>query len=229
MQYRAVATSMARAFLGRAFLYRLASATAGAACFGLVAAPLAPLPFWPAAFLLAFAYGFVFLGGAGYRILWAVARRDPRADASVSWTGGATAAALAAIIAASALAVAGHDAARLVAGFGVAANVSYAFAKLACLEAGCCGAVRPLPGGLDLRRVEFGATLAILALALAALAANAPAVAALGGVGGHLALRIGSRLARDRRPKGVMSLAGTGQELLPLLVLLGVTVGLAAS
>lgn len=227
MQYRAVAS-----VISRAFLFRLASAIAGAASFGLVAAPMAlpaPLPFWPAAFLFAFAYGFVFLGGAGYRILSAIALRDPSADASVSWTGGATAAALATILAAGALAVAGHDAARLVAGFGVAANVSYAFAKLGCIEAGCCAAVRPLPGRFDLRLVELGATLAILALALSALAAKVPALAAAAGVGGHLVLRLGSRLARDRRPKGVMTLAGTGQELLPLLVLFGVTVGLAAT
>ncbi|WP_029029989.1 hypothetical protein [Salinarimonas rosea] len=214
---------------GRAFGYRLGSAVVGAASFGLIAAPLLPLPYLTAAIALAFLYGFFFLGGAGYRILIALARRDARAQAPVSWTGGAAASALAAAAAGAMLALAGADGGLLLAAYAVGANVSYVFAKLGCLEAGCCAAARPLPllGGRDLRAAELAATLAVLALAGAALAAGLPAVAALAGVGGHLVVRIVSRSARDRRPRGVLTLSGTGQELIPLLVVLGVATGLA--
>ncbi|MGJ3265508.1 MAG: hypothetical protein ACFE0R_19995 [Salinarimonas sp.] len=218
---------------GRAFVYRLGSAVIGAASFGLIAAPLLPLPYLTAAIGLAFLYGFFFLGGSGYRILIALARRDARAEAPVSWTGGAAASALAAAVAGAMLALAGAEGALLLAAYAIGANLSYAFAKLACLEAGCCAAAHPmrllakrdLP--IDLRLAEIAATLAVLALAGGALAAGMPAAAALVGVGGHLVVRIGSRLARDRRPRGVLTLSGTGQELIPLLVVLGIAAGLA--
>ncbi|MGP9820914.1 hypothetical protein ACTZWW_12935 [Salinarimonas sp. NSM] len=201
----------------------------GAASFGLIAAPLMPFPYLPSAVALAFLYGFFFLGGAGYRILIALARRDAGAHAPVSWTGGAAASALAAALGGTLLALAGGDGALVLAAYGVGANVSYAFAKRACLEAGCCTAARPVPllGGRDLRTVEIAATLAILATTGAALAVGQPASAALVGIGGHLMVRIGSRIARDRRPQGVLTLSGTGQELIPLLVVLGIAAGIA--
>ncbi|WP_372424692.1 hypothetical protein [Salinarimonas chemoclinalis] len=216
---------------GRTLGYRLGSAVIGAASFGLVAAPLLPLSYLPAAVILAFLYGFFFLGGAGYRILTAVTRRDAGAPAPVSWTGGAAASALAAALAGVALTLASGDGALLLAAYAVGANVSYAFAKLGCLEAGCCAAARPVPllARLDLRVAEVAATLAILALAGGGLAAGLPAAAALAGIGGHLLVRIVSRWARDRRPRGVLTLSGTGQELIPLLAVLGVAMGLALS
>jgi hypothetical protein len=214
----------------RAFGYRLGSAVLGAAAFGLVAAPPSGLGDLPASVALAVLYGFFFLGGAGYRILIALARRDAAARAPVSWTGGAAASALAAAIGATALSLAGADGARLLAAYAIGANVSYGFAKLGCLEAGCCAATRPirLLGRLDLRIAEIAATLVVLSLAGAALAAGAPALAACAGAAGHLGVRFLSRIARDRRPRAVLTLAGTGQELIPLLVVLGVAIGLAA-
>ncbi len=215
----------------RVFLLRVASAIASAAAFGLLAAPVLSLPHLPAAFVLAFCFGFFFVGGTGYRILLAVALRDAARHTAASWTGATAASSLAALAAAIVLATLGRDDMLLLAAYALAINVAYLPVKLACLGAGCCVAGRPLaaPGGrrLDLRWLEIGLTLAALLVAFASLAGGAPSAAAILGLFGHMAVRLLSRWARRRMPHRVFSANGTGQEFAPLTLALVFTVGIA--
>ena len=215
----------------RVFLLRVASAIASATVFGLLAAPVLSWPHLPAAFVLAFCFGFFFVGGTGYRIVVAVALRDATRHTAASWTGATAASSLAAIAGAIVLAALGRDGVLLLAAYAVAINAAYLPVKLACLGAGCCVARRPLaaPGGrrLDLRRLEIGLTLAVLLVAFASLAGGAPAAAAILGLFGHMAVRLLSRWARRRMPHRVFSPDGTGQEFAPLMLALVFAVGVA--
>lgn len=202
------------------FPLRLASAVLSAAAFGLIAAPLISLTYWPAAFLLAFGYGFFFLGGTGYRILVAVALRDPSRNTAASWSGATAASALAALVAGVALWLAGSDPALLLAAYAVAINFAYLFVKLACLGAGCCTARRPLiaPSGQepDLRHIELALTLVTLVGSAACLVSVSPAATALVGLTGHVGVRLLSRWARYRMPSRILTLNGRGQGVGPL-------------
>lgn len=200
----------------RIFLLRLSSAIAGAGAFGLIAAPLSGLPYLPAAFVLAFGFGVVFVGGTGYRIVLAVALRDGAQPAAASWSGATAVSALAAL----ALAASGRDMSLVLAAYAVAINLAYVPVKLACLGAGCCTATRsavpPSVRSPDLRLTEIGLTVAVLATAAAFLGAGAPAHAAAFGLCGHLMIRLLSRWARGRLPRHVLSPYGRGQEIAPL-------------
>ena len=216
--------------VSRATLFRLMSAVGSAAIFGMLAAPVTEAAYWPSAFALAFIYGFFFVGGTGYRILIAVAFQDASRKAAASWSGATTASALAAL--AAALLLAGQDghANLVLAAYAVAINAAYIPVKFACLEAGCCHAHHRDPFLIrdhDLRHVEIAASAAVLAAALVAISAGAPGMAAVLGVGGHLAIRLLSRWSRDRLPGSGLEAEIKGQELVPLVLLLAAAAWLA--
>jgi hypothetical protein len=199
---------------------RLLSAIGASAMFGLMAASLLPYPWLLSAFLLAFAFGTAFMVGTGYRILIAVARRNPAATASASWSGATTGMAVFALLGWGYLSITRGEGPLFLGAFAVALNIAYLPVKGACLLAGCCTAQRRVAGlTIDLRMLEIGVSLALAALAALALAARQPAWAALLGIGGHLALRYASRWARQRLPDNLIFQPDAGQELLPLLVL----------
>ena len=209
--------------VSRATLFRLTSAVGSAAIFGMLAAPVTEAGYWPSAFALAFIYGFFFVGGTGYRILIAVAFQDAARKASASWSGATTASALAAL--AAALLLAGRDghANLVLAAYAVAINAAYVPVKFACLEAGCCHAHHRDPFLIrdhDLRRVEIALSAVVLATSLTAIWAGALGVAAISGIGGHLAIRLLSRWSRDRLPGSGLEEEIKGQELLPLALVL---------
>ncbi|KJS07921.1 MAG: hypothetical protein VR78_18950 [Hoeflea sp. BRH_c9] len=226
-----VSLTLEKARVSRATLLRLASAIGSAAVFGMLAAPVIPAAYWPSAFALAFIYGFFFVGGTGYRILIAVAFRDASRKASASWSGATTASALAAL--AAALLLVGQDghASLVLAAYAVAINVAYIPVKFACLEVGCCHAHRRDPFIIrdhDLRRVEIAASALVLVTALIALWIGAFGVAAIAGIGGHLAIRLLSRWSRDRLPGSGAEDEIKGQELLPLTLMLAAAIWIAA-
>jgi len=208
----------------RIFAPKLASALGSAATFGLIAAPLLPFPLLVSAALLAFGFGFFFLGGTGYRILIAVFLKDPARNTATTWSGAVAFSALAAIGVWAGLIAAGEPAAGLVlAAYAIAINTAYLFVKLACLEAGCCRAKQTLPRPRwlrhepDLRLLEVLSTSAVLAFSYWGLfiMQNAP-LAAIAGLGGHLAIRLFSRWARQRLPRSPGEIPASGLELIPL-------------
>jgi len=195
---------------------RMASAVGSSALFGLLSARILPFDFWSSAFLLAFLFGFFFVGGTGYRILIAVALRDPSIHAAASWSGASAISGVAALAAAAALPLAGQDAALLFAAYALAINTAYALVKAACFNAGCCGISRRhrhLLAGTDLRVAEFAATAAVVALAGVLFWFNRFALSAAVGLAGHLAIRLASRSLRDRMPDNLSALVRVGQEL----------------
>lgn len=208
---------------------RLVGAVGGAAVFGLVAAGMLPPWRMTVAIGLGFCFGVAFVGGTGYRILIAVALRDPNRSTAASWTGASAFAALAALGGYGAARLAGLEADWVLAGFGLAINAAYLPVKLACLLAGCCRAVHPAAirmladGRADLRLVEVGWTGAVAAAGLLAAATGSAGVAAVIGLGGHLADRLGSRWARQRLPDARFS-GGRGMELPPLAALVALAV-----
>lgn len=201
-------------------LLRLLSAIGASAMFGLLAARLLPYHWFWSAVLLAFMFGTAFMVGTGYRILIAVALRDTARSTAASWSGATTGITLFALIGGVVLRLMGGDAALFLAAFAVALNVAYLPVKFACLLAGCCTAQRPMTGlKADLRHIEIGTALALITMALLAFATGHLTLAALIGIGGHLALRYFSRWARNRLPQNLLFQADAGQELLPLIAL----------
>jgi hypothetical protein len=198
---------------------RVASAVASSALFGLLSAKLLPFDFWTSAFLLAFVFGFFFVGGTGYRILIAVALRDPSLHAAASWSGASAISGLAVLAAAAALVLADLDASLLLAAYALAINAAYGLVKIACLNAGCCQTScrhQHLLAGLDLRAAEFAGTALVIILAAGLFRLDLLALAATVGLGGHLAIRFISRWFRDRMPVSLSALTRVGQEL-PIL------------
>lgn len=208
----------------RATLLRLTSAIGSAAVFGMILAPVTRASYWPSAFALAFIFGFFFVGGTGFRILIAVALGDVSRKASASWSGATTASALAALAAAILISGQGaYDSLLLLAAYAVAINTAYIPVKLACLEADCCHAHRHdrfVIRTHDLRHVEIAASAMVLAGVAAAMWIEALGVAAIIGVGGHLAIRLLSRWSRDRLPWTGSGNEVKGQELVPLSLML---------
>lgn len=208
---------------------RLFSAVGSATIFGLLVAPATGTAYWPAAFAWAFGFGFVFVGGTGYRILIAVAARDPSHTSSASWSGATAVSALAALIAALVLLARGGDAILVLAAYAAAINFAYIPVKFACIQADCCHAHprrMSLTGNHDLRGVEITLSAFFLAISLLAIWTGAFSTAAVVGLTGHLSVRLLSRIARDRLP-GVSSTGGmTGQELAPLALALVLSLAL---
>lgn len=217
--------------VSRATLLRLSSVVGSAAIFGMLAAPVTRGAYWPSAFTLAFLYGFFFVGGTGYRILIAVAFQDASRKASASWSGATTASALAALTAAILLIGRDGDANLVLAAYAVAINTAYIPVKFACLEAGCCHAHRRDPFLIrnhDLRHVEIAWSVVVVAACLASIWMDAFGVAAVLGIGGHLAIRVLSRWSRDRLPGSGREDDLKGQELLPLALAVAVAIWTAA-
>ena len=201
------------------FLLRASSVVVGGTTFGLLAAELLPYPPPVAAVLAACAFGMIFLCGTGYRILIAVARRDPEAETAVSWSGATAAVAIAVLVALPLVGAREGAAALLLAAFGIAIDAAYLPVKTACRLAGCCHARRsilPLLDHLDLRVVEIVVTSAILVVAGAAMFLGDRPLAALVATGGHFVERSGSRWARRRLPTRWWPLPDPGFELVPL-------------
>lgn len=219
--------------VSRATILRLVSAIGSAAIFGMLAAPVTGSAYWPSAFLLAFMYGFFFVGGTGYRILIAVAAQDASRKASASWSGATTASALAAVAGAIMLVARDGAASLVLAAYALAINAAYIPVKLACIEAGCCHAHRRdavVIRDHDLRRVEIVLSAATLAISLMAIRVGAFGIAAVAGLGGHLGVRALSRWSRDRLPGTGSKDEVKGQEFLALaLALLAATWMSAAS
>lgn len=199
---------------------RLLSAIGASAVFGLLAAGLLPYPWLLSAVLLAFAFGTAFMVGTGYRILIAVAFRNPAIKAAASWSGATTGMAIFALLGWGYLSLTRGNGPLFLAAFAVALNIAYLPVKGACLLAGCCTAQRRIPGVIaDLRHLEIGIALALAGCAGLALGSGHLSLAALIGIGGHLALRYTSRWARNRLPENLLFAAHTGQELMPLAML----------
>lgn len=203
---------------------RLAAACGGAAVFGLVAAGVAPPWRLAVALGFGFAFGTLFVGGTGFRILIAVATRDRNRSTAASWTGASAATALGALAGLGVARLIGGDGGLWLAAYGLGINAAYLPVKLACLAAGCCRAVHPAAiralgeGRVDLRWVEVTATALVLAVAGGLLAAGVTAGAAAVAIGGHLADRVGSRYARERLPARGQPVE-RGVELAPLALL----------
>ena len=184
----------------RVFLWRLAAAMTGAALFGLVAAPLLPLPWLPASLVLALAFCVAFVGGSGYGIVGAVFFPEAGSKASASWTGASVSTAAGVAVAATVLVPLGGDLGLLLSAYAIAIGIAYSLAKAACLEAGCCTAVTRV-AGLDLRHAEILASAVAVALAAGLLGAGQAGLAAIAGAAGHLSVRIASRAVRHGLPR----------------------------
>ena len=202
----------------RVLALRLAAVAAGAVVFGALAAPVGAAADLPGAVALAAGFAAAMLAGSAWRVLAAVAAADPARRADATWSGAAAAVSVAALLTAAFATAAGADGARLLAVAGLGLNASYAIARLACLEAGCCRAcVGPLAArGPDLRGVEIGATLTILGAAATLLVSLGPAPAALAAFAGHLGVRVASRRARADWPDRWRSAEGAFCEIAPL-------------
>ena len=206
--------------LSGTLLLRLSGAIGGAASFGLMTASLLPLPWFPSAVVAAFAFGTVFMVGTGYRILLATILNDPNRVTAASWTGATTAIALTSLVLWLVLPLKAAFVALLLAGVGLALNVSYLPIKRACQLAGCCRAVHPgLAGWLDLRSLEIILTSAAISVILLTFATNSAALAALVGICSHLGIRLFSRWARLRLPGNLLYETGMGAELGPIAAL----------
>lgn len=205
------------------FTFKLIAVLAGSAAFGLIAAPLLPCPHLVSAFLLAFGFGFFFVGGTGYRILIAVLLKDAGRHTATSWSGAVAISSLAMLTAWTVLSVSGHTAGLLPAAYAIAINVAYTCVKLSCLRAGCCHAQQNIPlwpghpARPDLRLLEITFTVLIVAITCWLwFALQTAYLSAAIGLGGHLAVRLLSRFARRRLPRAIMELGKSGLELAPL-------------
>lgn len=203
---------------------RLGAIGLGAVVFAGLCAPLPPgfagLPYLAG-------YLAIFLLGSGFRVFRAVARNETDRPTPASWSGATAATAFAAAAASLMLALLGADGVRLLAAYAVAINAAYVPAKVACLFAGCCREVRPLTGwlaGADLRRAEIGGSVTVLLAVGLALAVGRPNLAAILGIGAHLALRRLSHGHRQPRPRPFMSLKGFGLESIGLSLALAMAV-----
>lgn len=211
-------------------LWRAVSVSVGGLVFGLAAAPALPDPGWLAAPALAAVFAAVFLAGAGHSILHAVARRDAALFRPANWSDGVTATASALLAASAAMLAAGLDPARLMLGLGLGLSAAYLPAKLGCIEAGCCAAGcrrHRLDPGIDLRLFEIAASVAVLALAIGVLVGGRVAAAAAVAVGGHLAVRLHSRLLRGQLGAG--SVSPIGREVAPLALSALLSFGIAVA
>lgn len=199
---------------------RLAGAVAGAASFGLVTAPLLAFPWFFSAFLLAFGFGTVFMIGTGYRIILATLANDPNRSTAASWTGATTAVTVTGMALWLALPLEPVSSARLLAGLGLALNVSYLPVKRACQLAGCCRAAHSrIASWPDLRSLEIALTGIAICLALLVLLSGSAAVSAAIALGAHLIIRLFSRWARLRLPGNLLYEKGMGAELGPIAAL----------
>lgn len=227
-----VSLALGKLSFSHVIVLRLFSVIGSAAIFGMLAAPVTGSAYWPSAFALAFAYFFFFVGGAGYRILVAVALLDPSRWTPASWSEVTLASALPVL--AAAILIWGQDghANLVLAAYAVAINAAYVPAKFACIEAGCCHAQHRDPFLIrdhDLRHVEIMAGFAAFVAALSAMWAGAVAAAAILGIGGHLAIRLLSGWSRNRLPGSDPENETRGQELLPLALMLAAAIWIAAS
>lgn len=201
------------------FALRIGGAIAASVVFGLIATTaFIPWDFWRAV-LLGFLFGTAFIGGTGYRIILGVIRVSSAA-APASWSGATAGAALYATGLFAIALLNNGDGALVMLAFGMAIGVAYLPIKLACLRVGCCttGHGHRTPADIDLRMLEVGLTLAVLASA-GALAFVHAGIAALVAVGGHLGIRIVSRHMRNRAAWGWPPLHQPGAELAPLALL----------
>jgi len=209
------------------FALRLGGAVAASVAFGLIAAAgFLPWSFWTAVGL-GFLFGTAFIGGTGYRIIIGVVRRST-APAPASWSGATAGSALYAAFLYGVASLVGSDGAPVLLAYGMAIGIAYLPVKLACLQIGCCtvGHGHHLPGDMDLRLLEAGLTLVVLAIGGALAFVNA-GLAGLVVIAGHLAIRLLSRHLRDRRSWGWPPLRQPGAELAPLALLLAL--GIAAA
>lgn len=205
----------------RVFLWRTAAAMTGAALFGLMAAPLLPLAWLPASLVLAFSFGFVFVGGTGYGIVRAVVFPAAASKTSASWTGASIAATASALLASTVLFPLGGDIGLLVSAYAIAVGAAYALVKVGCIEAGCCMAATHA-SRFDLRRAEIAASLAAVAVAALLLGNGHAGLAALVATLGHLGTRIASRAMRHRLPRMETGVDARAAELTLLSALLAV-------
>ena len=110
-------------------------------------------------------------------------------------------------------------------GYGLAINFAYLCVKASCALAGCCHAEVRLFGRIwGLRKVEIGATLAIL-VAASAVSVAGLWLGALVGLLGHTLLRLYSRGLRGRWSTGWPPLSQPGAELAPLQLLALIAAG----
>jgi hypothetical protein len=188
--------------------------------FGLIAAAGFPHWLFATAVGLGFLFGTAFIGGTGYRIILGVIRVS-MAPAPASWSGATAGSALYAVILWAILAGGGHDGVFVLLAYGVAINIAYLPVKLACLRVGCCRVAHGhvTPANIDLRKLEAGLTIGVLAAtaAIAPLGAGAGAITA---IGGHLGVRAMSRHLRNRGSWGWPPLRQPGSEIAPLALLL---------
>lgn len=205
----------------RVFLCRAAAAMTGAALFGLIAAPLLPLAWLPASLVLAFSFGFAFVGGTGYGIVRAVVFPAAASKTSASWTGASIAATASVLLASTVLFPLGGDVGLLVSAYAIALGVAYALVKAGCIEAGCCMAAAHA-SRFDLRRAEIASSLATVAVAALMLGNGHAGPAALVATLGHLGTRIASRAMRHRLPRMKTGFDARAAELALLSALLAV-------
>lgn len=165
--------------------------------------------------LLAVLFAVSFTVGSGYRILIAVAVRDGSHAAPASWAGGVAATALLAVVLAVWRAYAGSGPFVPLAAFAVAINAGFIPAKLACRQAGCCGARLPFWPG-DVRLLELILTGIVLLVLLPLWLTRNFAGVALAGIGGHLAIRLLSYRLRHWLPAPPRALLTHMQDIVPL-------------
>ncbi len=209
--------------LSRTLFLRLFAVVSASTVFGLIASTGAGTRYWGAAVGLAILFGFFFLLGTGHRILLAIFISQWRRQVSATWAGAAASVALATV---TCILVNKEQSARAMhyaASAGLAINVAYPFVKMACIEAGCCRALR-YRKSIDLRWQEIILSAHILAATGLAILASRDAIAASLAFGGHLALRYYSRFARGRLPPNGLYQAGIGLEIVPLIAVTALTV-----
>jgi hypothetical protein len=202
------------------FLLRLTGAVVASAAFGLIAAASFPHWYFGTAVGLGFLFGTAFIGGTGYRIILGVVRVS-MAPAPASWSGATAGSALYAAALWAILAGTGHDGVFVLLSYGVAINIAYLPVKFACLQVGCCRVAHGhvTPANIDLRKLEVGLTIGVLA-ASAAIAPLDGGAAAITAIGGHLGVRAISRHLRNRGSWGWPPLRQPGSEIAPLALLL---------
>lgn len=203
----------------RVFLWRAAAAVTGATLFGLIAAPLLPLPWLPSSLVLAFSFGVAFVGGTGYGIVRAVVFPAAASKVSASWTGASVSATASALAASAVLFLLGSDISFLVAAYAIALVAAYVLVKVGCIEAGCCRAATRA-SRFDLRHIEIAASLAAVTAAALLLGNGHAGFAALVAVAGHLGTRIASRAMRQRLPRMETGFDARAAELTLLAALL---------
>ena len=185
---KAVITGTSAGSRMRVFLWRVAATAAGAALFGLIAAPLLPFARLPSSLVLALSFGFAFVGGSGYGIVRAVFFPASESMVAASWTTASVSTTACVVAACAVLFPLGADVALLLSAYAIGLGIAYALGKAACIEAGCCAAAARV-AGFELRRAEIAASLAIVALAAGLLGGGHAGLAAIAGVSGHLSIR----------------------------------------